>query len=214
MKYMTMDTSFRGIKRRERTKYSKHQLSILEAVFQENHYPDTYVFDQLCFTLNLHVDKLATWFQNRRCKEKRVGKENTTARPKTPTLPTEVLVENVFAQRFHPASCTRNPLTLLSATCHTLSSDRNVDTSQEPQSRWKLEESWNARDSSSYSLDNSSASEDLSCSISSQESFDDIDDIEPSLTVPVFTSSDVFQTILQECVQNNDQWNHSLMLYL
>ncbi|ESO82746.1 hypothetical protein LOTGIDRAFT_155764 [Lottia gigantea] len=34
-------------------------LNILERIFQENHYPDSYVFDQLCDTLNLDIEKLA-----------------------------------------------------------------------------------------------------------------------------------------------------------
>ncbi|ESO82754.1 hypothetical protein LOTGIDRAFT_155772 [Lottia gigantea] len=64
---------FKGVRRRERTKYS---LEYFRRIFQENHYPDSYVFDQLCDTLNLDIEKLATWFQNRRCKEKRLNKEN------------------------------------------------------------------------------------------------------------------------------------------
>ncbi|KAK6176268.1 hypothetical protein SNE40_014583 [Patella caerulea] len=73
---LTDKQPFKGVRRRERTKYSKKQLNIMESVFRENNYPDSCVFEQLCYMLKLDVEKLATWFQNRRCKEKRQNKEN------------------------------------------------------------------------------------------------------------------------------------------
>ncbi|KAK6176260.1 hypothetical protein SNE40_014573 [Patella caerulea] len=92
---LTDKQPFKGVIRRERTKYTKKQLNILESVFRANNYPDSCVFEQLCYMLKLDVEKLATWFQNRRCKEKRQNKENHR----------EKIRQEIFNPKFVNLSC-------------------------------------------------------------------------------------------------------------
>ena len=63
-------------KRRTRTKFTKHQLDILEATFNKTHYPDVTVVDRLSNLLNLATERISIWFQNRRARYKKTKKQD------------------------------------------------------------------------------------------------------------------------------------------
>ncbi|XP_046558121.1 paired mesoderm homeobox protein 2-like [Haliotis rubra] len=59
---------------RNRIKYSASQLSQLEKVFLSSQYPDSSILEDLSNTINIDVERLSIWFQNRRSKFKRQSK--------------------------------------------------------------------------------------------------------------------------------------------
>lgn len=66
-------------KRRSRTQYTKQQIDCLEAIFLKSHYPGVNVVDKLSDKLNLSIERISVWFQNRRAKfkkSKKSGKQN------------------------------------------------------------------------------------------------------------------------------------------
>lgn len=65
----------RQVKRRNRTQFSKEQLDILEATFLASHYPEVCVVDKLADKLNLKIEKISIWFQNRRARHKKCKKQ-------------------------------------------------------------------------------------------------------------------------------------------
>lgn len=64
----------RVTKRRSRTQYTKHQIDCLEAIFLKSHYPEVHVVDKLSDKLNLSIERISVWFQNRRAKFKKTKK--------------------------------------------------------------------------------------------------------------------------------------------
>jgi hypothetical protein len=64
-------------KRRSRTTYTKNQLDTLEATFQRTHYPEIRVVDDLSTMLNLSIERISIWFQNRRARFKKARKLET-----------------------------------------------------------------------------------------------------------------------------------------
>ncbi|XP_053376692.1 homeobox protein Dlx2a-like [Mercenaria mercenaria] len=57
--------------KRSRIKYKPEQIEVLERVFEENHYPDTLQQERLALDLDITLDRVSIWFQNRRSKFKR-----------------------------------------------------------------------------------------------------------------------------------------------
>ncbi|XP_062318840.1 intestine-specific homeobox-like isoform X2 [Osmerus eperlanus] len=55
-------------RRQTRVSFSASQLEELEKLFQENHYPDVNLRDQLASRLQLTEERVQIWFQNRRAK--------------------------------------------------------------------------------------------------------------------------------------------------
>ena len=52
-------------------------MDVLEATFQKCHYPEVRVVDDLSISLNLSIDKISIWFQNRRARLKKATKSVT-----------------------------------------------------------------------------------------------------------------------------------------
>ncbi|XP_048259298.1 homeobox protein OTX1 B-like [Haliotis rufescens] len=59
---------------RNRIKYSASKLRQLEKVFVSSQYPDSSILEDLSNTINIDVERLSIWFQNRRSKFKRQSK--------------------------------------------------------------------------------------------------------------------------------------------
>ncbi|XP_069118692.1 paired box protein Pax-6-like [Argopecten irradians] len=74
---MTMGApSDRKCSQRNRIKYTSAQLERLEREFGISHYPDTATMEDLAMTLNVSLDRVSIWFQNRRSKFKRQSKDS------------------------------------------------------------------------------------------------------------------------------------------
>ena len=54
--------------KRNRNIFSEAEIQIMESVFEQTHYPDAYIREQLSFQLNQSVSRIQVWFQNRRAK--------------------------------------------------------------------------------------------------------------------------------------------------
>ncbi len=53
-------------KRRQRTQFTKYQLSELESLFQVTRYPDIYVREELSERIGIQEARIQVWFKNRR----------------------------------------------------------------------------------------------------------------------------------------------------
>jgi paired mesoderm homeobox protein 2 len=58
--------------KRIRNMFNVKQIEILERVFEQTHYPDATMREQLSRTLGLSVVRIQVWFQNRRAKYKKL----------------------------------------------------------------------------------------------------------------------------------------------
>ena len=58
--------------KRIRNMFNTKQIEILERVFEQTHYPDSTMREQLSASLNLNVIRIQVWFQNRRAKYKKM----------------------------------------------------------------------------------------------------------------------------------------------
>ncbi|XP_033735101.1 homeobox protein prophet of Pit-1-like [Pecten maximus] len=74
---MTMGApSDRKCSQRNRIKYTPEQLERLEREFGVSHYPDTATMEDLALVLDVSLDRVSIWFQNRRSKFKRQSKDS------------------------------------------------------------------------------------------------------------------------------------------
>jgi hypothetical protein len=58
--------------KRIRNMFNAKQIEILERVFEQTHYPDSAMREQLSRSLGLSVVRIQVWFQNRRAKYKKM----------------------------------------------------------------------------------------------------------------------------------------------
>ncbi|CAF0772566.1 unnamed protein product [Brachionus calyciflorus] len=72
---MSIEASQRR-KRRQRTQFSKFQLSELEKLFQSTRYPDIYVREDLSARIGIPESRIQVWFKNRRSKIRKDEKFN------------------------------------------------------------------------------------------------------------------------------------------
>lgn len=82
-----------GKQKRNRTNYTNRQIQELERMFLGNQYPDHGALELLCRDLGIPETRLKIWFQNKRAKSRRQGKE----KPQT-TMPQTVMPQTTMPQ--------------------------------------------------------------------------------------------------------------------
>ena len=71
---MIMESTGRTRTKRTRVNFAIPQIQVLETIFFQTQYPDVTVVEALAQRLDLPVEKICTWFQNRRSKFRRESK--------------------------------------------------------------------------------------------------------------------------------------------
>ena len=69
-----MESSGKTRTKRTRVNFTIPQIEVLETIFSQTQYPDVTVVEALAKRLDLPVEKICTWFQNRRSKFRRESK--------------------------------------------------------------------------------------------------------------------------------------------
>lgn len=70
------DTFFPNIEnKRVRNMFTASQIEILEKVFEQTHYPDSSIREQLSLRFNLNSMRIQVWFQNRRAKYRKMDSD-------------------------------------------------------------------------------------------------------------------------------------------
>ena len=69
-----MESTGRTRTKRSRVNFTIPQIQVLETIFSQTQYPDVTVVEALAQRLDLPVEKICTWFQNRRSKFRRESK--------------------------------------------------------------------------------------------------------------------------------------------
>ena len=74
-----MESTGKTRTKRTRVNFTIPQIQVLETIFSQTQYPDVTVVEALAQRLDLPVEKICTWFQNRRSKFRRESKSGHIA---------------------------------------------------------------------------------------------------------------------------------------